>query len=877
MKHSLLCALLILSLPVCVTPQTEPTKCLFDQSLLAEPQIPNYLQPWWNSVRYGQFAVVFIDFKDGRYVNGNDTIQPYYDYQLQWVLQNGVADAAGEMGLVNEQTIIPVGSKYMKASKYTWFDRWNMLFDTTGVYYETAHPDWSSHGDSAWGSLKQYWKEASNGKFSLVPYVTHPNETDYRLRTGIVNDYVTIDGRKIIKCVTLPKMKYGTSFANSYFRTINDTGLISLSQSSEFIIQDTKVEIARQTGFDLNDFISAGGKLFIYFAGTHNKLKDLATSQTDISPVRLREYEISDTNSHIDGFGVSAHQLGHFFFQWSHTSSGRCDIMNGFDVHDNNCPQLPNPVYRMREGWLQPFALDSAQQFDSLSAIENSYKCGVITIYGKPSASPDFSTGESFVIENRKRIGFDRKIVSNKILEDFQYRNFKGGLLVWQFSPYVSRDDACNFGINNIRLIHLDTSAACIGSMSEGNPRTFFAWDEDQSYYKTLDTNKTYSEFKLKTGIKLSGIEQNNYADINSTMRFNLSYLLGNPTQYDHVIYNRALDSLANNYSGMIFYHDHDPYGKYRFAPGARIETVRDDMKFQGLTADGDSTNKITFIGAGYAQYLRKYEYLEIIQKPSMADTLILRNVDFAGNDVTNTEFIKVSGTQSHLAAPLTFANVNFDRLQNGIDIRLIGCAILDLELDSVTIAFLKGSSTTMIEKVTLSNSFLTLNSDFKSLSDASELRIIDSDVTISVQYEIITSEGLSIKFINSEFDHLSNDKWEGFRLENSGNDSIINCTFSNAKTALSFINDEQHKFTNRIIKNCTFNIPTGGDYKGIYGENNYSILVEGNRFNMPLLPDRPPPFYTGLYLKECFTEFSAGSRGRGRRNCHTVQPEHRQ
>ena len=76
-----------------------------------------------------------------------------------------------------------------------------------------------------------------------------------------------------------------------------------------------------------------------------------------------------------------------------------------------------------------------------------------------------------------------------------------------------------------------------------------------------------------------------------------------------------------------------------------------------------------------------------------------------------------------------------------------------------------------------------------------------------------------------------------GIFLENSGLDTIINCTFSNAKTALSFINDEQHKFTNRIIKNCTFNIPTGGDHKGIYGENNYSILVEGNRFNMPAPP----------------------------------------
>jgi len=133
MKELLLSVLLFLSLPVCVTPQTEPTKCLFDQSLLVQPQIPNYLQPWWNSVRYGQYAVVYIDFKDGRYVNGNDTTQPFYDYQLQWVLQNGVADAAGEMGLVNEQTIIPVGSKYMKASKYTWFDRWNMLFVVVGV------------------------------------------------------------------------------------------------------------------------------------------------------------------------------------------------------------------------------------------------------------------------------------------------------------------------------------------------------------------------------------------------------------------------------------------------------------------------------------------------------------------------------------------------------------------------------------------------------------------------------------------------------------------------------------------------------------------------------------------------------------------------
>lgn len=72
------------------------------------------------------------------------------------------------MGLVLEQTNISAGSKYVKASKYSWYDRWNMFFDSVGVYYGTAHPDCVSNGDTAWGSFKQYWKEASNGKFEKI-------------------------------------------------------------------------------------------------------------------------------------------------------------------------------------------------------------------------------------------------------------------------------------------------------------------------------------------------------------------------------------------------------------------------------------------------------------------------------------------------------------------------------------------------------------------------------------------------------------------------------------------------------------------------------------------------------------------------------------
>jgi len=105
----------------------DATPCL-DNYPDIQDTIPNYLQPWWNNVQIGLFAVVFVDFPDGRYINGNDTLQAIYDWQLEWVRDHGVLDAAGEMGLILEQTNIQVGNKFVKASKYNWYDRWNMFF-----------------------------------------------------------------------------------------------------------------------------------------------------------------------------------------------------------------------------------------------------------------------------------------------------------------------------------------------------------------------------------------------------------------------------------------------------------------------------------------------------------------------------------------------------------------------------------------------------------------------------------------------------------------------------------------------------------------------------------------------------------------------------
>ncbi len=84
--------------------------------------IPNHLQPWWGGVRIGYIAVVYIDFPDGRYNDNGILKQPYYDRQLDSIPN---LDAAGEVGVIKTN-----GNFSIKASKYDWYDRWNMLFDS---------------------------------------------------------------------------------------------------------------------------------------------------------------------------------------------------------------------------------------------------------------------------------------------------------------------------------------------------------------------------------------------------------------------------------------------------------------------------------------------------------------------------------------------------------------------------------------------------------------------------------------------------------------------------------------------------------------------------------------------------------------------------
>lgn len=99
----------------------------------------------------------------------------------------------------------------------------------------------------------------------------------------------------------------------------------------------------------------------------------------------------------------------------------------------------------------------------------------------------------------------------------------------------------------------------------------------------------------------------------------------------------------------------------------------------------------------------------------------------------------------------------------------------------------------------------------------------------------------------NSTLTGIDSSQWNGIFLSNTGIDSIVNSTFTGAKSSVIILNDTGYFFTSRVIINNVFNVPTGSGNNGIYGENNFRITIQDNTFNMPYNPaDR----HIGVYLK---------------------------
>ena len=117
---------------------------------------------------------------------------------------------------------------------------------------------------------------------------------------------------------------------------------------------------------------------------------------------------------------------------------------------------------------------------------------------------------------------------------------------------------------------------------------------------------------------------------------------------------------------------------------------------------------------------------------------------------------------------------------------------------------------------------FNNLTSSFRSFQG--------SIINFPHNYLLSVSNGGYINSNGSIFN--SSSSWNGIKLENSGSDTIINCTFNNAKTAVSIANDNLINNPNIIIRKNTFNISQDNG-RGIDARNLNKILIDSNIFNI--------------------------------------------
>ena len=426
----------------------------------------------------------------------------------------------------------------------------------------------------------------------------------------------------------MPLNKYGSNNSNSYFRDFYDADDVVEKGKRIMLQADTLVRQSFSNTFDFEEFNRQGG-IFIYvFSGSQRWFKGFAQNSYGLcrTIVRGRFQEITNMDSsRVDGISITAHEYAHLAFEWKHSSASRYCIMNAYDRHNKDCPQLPNPILRTMEGWLEPIELKNSQSVTNLPPIETSNQCGVITIYGKPNAKPDWTCGESYFVENRKQIGFDRKI-----LEKYNPDNKPGGLLIWHYSPYKpfpppSEDQGFDL---SFELIPANGETNLYGSF--GMPEHFFAYKENADYipFKKSVESRTHSSLNLNTGIVIDSIKQNDYDDLYSAIRFNLQYTIAEPPNYSHVIQNDNNASTVIHLHDTVYFHSPQPLTGFSLGAGTLFESIPGNHVINGIKARGTISNPITFRGFGYGIHRSDFLGLDV-NNNTLIDSTIFDNCKF--------------------------------------------------------------------------------------------------------------------------------------------------------------------------------------------------------------------------------------------------------
>lgn len=784
--------------------------------------IPFYLRPGFGDTINFNIAIIFVDFPDGR-VNGTEQV---FDINqlIQIVPNGGNLDAVAELGIDSSNGIW----NYVPA-KYTYSDRWNMIF-STGYYYGNVHPDYHSHRSIGYGSLKEYFNETTTRHIRLIPALTHSEHSnDSILGYGIINRDTLLNGKRYIKNVMLGKRKFGDSSVNSFFR-----GPGSQIEHSE-LKDSTLSALARLHASGDIEFnpTNFDGEILIVFAGGSGGIGGQAftTSLTARGTYLHYKNDIADSNifAKMDGIHILAHEMGHNPpFNFSHTNSGRYCVMNPTSTASHcDCPPHFNPAFKIMKGWANPIEYRHNQTITDLPPVEINNRIGIVTIYGKPSAVPDWQTGEYFILENRRLLGFDKKI--NDYPGFASDTSFKGGMLIWHYSPYGAiSGNLCGL-YQGIKLEFPTTPLTDI-CINYANSSHFFGYNGDPEYHK-LDSSRTYSSFNLRTGIIIDSITQQQTTT--SDVSFKINYTIHEPPNYSYVIcgYNSA--SNITNLSDTVYVHNNQTNSVFHTDPGTVFESIRTSFSLDGIKANGTSKKNIIFKGAGYSNY-RIIPKTISFNTNQIDDSLVLSYCDFntldtnsiincfcSSNIPTKIVNINIIDTSKHLkliGGNSEQSNGNLSKFDNNTmgNLDILNYWKFYLEND-----FTIGTSTnlnildkgnnflTKIEFIypynIICNGLFNLNSDLTinrniNISSTGRFKFYVADLTNSVSLKFAPGSGLncngelyasgnnnfmSPKYVN--FDRDGNTEyWNGIICYNPSNVYINGSKINNASTGIT-------------------------------------------------------------------------------------------
>ena len=585
-------------------------------------------------------VLLFVDYPDGRIQPGN--ILPTTDADTMYfhnIGNDSVFDAIGGMGTVHTDPDDPQSPMRKKIRKYTYDDYWDMYF-SVGTYNGSVHPDYASHGIEAYGSFREYYREVSYGKMDIVPFQTKSGEAD-KYHTGIVNAIDEVNGKKYVRWIMMPMRKGSYTVNGVVMPPING---LDIEPVLEELYQ--KGEIS----FDVNSY---KGKVIIVGAGSssggiYNWGKYIA--------VREKRWSNFDNRSTLDGIWVSVHEYGHTL-QFGHLASGSYDPMN---VTFSNrwtrylyCPPHCNPIFKLQAGWIAPQDVIRIRSDSSvwLPPIDKSSKIATYTVYGDALRNGVIDHSEYFVVEYRKREGF------NRFCGGQDTSSFTGGALVWHYSSFNRiifdpDDQGSNIGLTVAG--YCDSNNHSNFSQNSGTPSDFYYADHNRIDSST--NPNTSSTFHLPTGIALS-----EFSVSGDSMKIVDTYTLGPVPEYTgFFIYGFTFPSRL---SGTIFIENGDAPNHLTILDHTRIDIMGRDVQINPndyFYARASSQSSITIRGAGFGKYRLPWGGMHI-----HGSDVILENCTIA--DVVNDAGIEITMSRYGHRYGLNIAENQFVNCNTGI------------------------------------------------------------------------------------------------------------------------------------------------------------------------------------------------------------------